>query len=157
MRPSLGGRVQLLRQAAHGVDGSVSVFYKAEGFTEAEGEIETFLAIGHRFDRVSLLGNLVYGQDPEGNERDGEIRGAAFWSTGRWMLGIDSRARFAIGSQHGYAGTVEPRFDFEGGPTGTAVLGPVAIFAEAGPSAFQMEGGQIKVGLATIAGVGAAF
>jgi hypothetical protein len=157
MRPGLGGRVQLLRQAANGVDGSVTVLYKAEGFTEADGEIETVLAVGHRFDRVSLLGNLVYGQDPEGNERDGELRGAAFWSAGRWVLGVDSRARFAIGAQHGPASTVEPRFDIEGGPTAAAVLGPVAMFAEVGPSAFRLEGEKTRIGLAAIAGVGAGF
>ena len=157
MRPSLGARAQLLRQATHGVDGSLTLFFKTEGFSETEGELETFLAVGHRFDRLSLLGNFVYGQDPEGNERDGEIRGAAFWSAGRWLLGVDSRARFAIGTQHGRAPTAEPRFDFEGGPTATIVAGPIAAFAEAGPSAFQLEGGSVKYGVATLAGLGTAF
>ena len=35
-RPTIGGRVQLLRQERHGIDGSVSVFYRPEGFTEPE-------------------------------------------------------------------------------------------------------------------------
>src|SRR3954470_10242349 len=73
-RPSIGGRVQLLRQERHGIDGSLSVFYRPEGFTEPEGEIETFVSVGRRFDRIAVLANLVYGQDPEGNERDGEVR-----------------------------------------------------------------------------------
>ena len=33
-RPTIGGRVQLLRQERHGVDGSVSIFYRPEGFNE---------------------------------------------------------------------------------------------------------------------------
>src|SRR5262245_3846117 len=75
-RPGVGLRAQLLRQAAHGLDGALSVFYRPEGFTEPEGEIETFVSLGRSFDRVSVVANLVYGQDPEGNERDGEVRAA---------------------------------------------------------------------------------
>ena len=63
MRPSVAGRVQLLKQERHGVDGALTVFYKTEGFTEAEGEIETFASIGHRFRQFTLVGNFVYGRD----------------------------------------------------------------------------------------------
>ena len=156
MRPSIGARAQLLRQEAHGIDGSLGVFYKAEGFTEAEGEIETFASIGHRFDSFSLIGNLVYGQDPEGNERDGEVRASAFHQSGRFVFGLDSRMRFAIGTQHGKAATTEPTFDAMGGPMGAVALGPLALFAEAGPSAFRL-GGSSHVGVAAFGGVGSAF
>src|SRR6185369_2369165 len=94
-RPTVGGRVQILRQERHGIDGSLSVFYRPEGFTEPEGEIESFISLGRRFERVTVLGNLVYGQDPEGNERDGEIRFASLYGGGRWAVGLDSRLRFA--------------------------------------------------------------
>ncbi len=73
------------------------------------------------------------------------------------MLGLDSRVRFAIGTQHGRAATTEPRFDFSAGPVATAAVGPIALFAEAGPSAFQLAGADTRVGLAAMAGVGAAF
>ena len=149
MRPSVGGRAQLLRQEQHGLDGSVTVFYKTEGFTEAEGEIETFASVGRRFEYLSVVGNLVYGQDPEGNERDGEVR-AAVWHPGRRLsLGLDARARFSIGTQHGRAATIEPSFDF--------LAGPVALFAESGPSVFRLAGGSTRAGAAALAGVGAAF
>jgi hypothetical protein len=157
MRPSVAGRAQLLRQERHGIDGAVSVFYKTEGFTEAEGEIETFVSVGRRFEHFSLLGNLVYGQDPEGNERDGEVR-AAIWHQGRLLaLGLDTRARFAIGTQHGRAATTEPSFDFLAGPVATVVTGPVALFAQSGPSVFRLAGGPTRAGAAALAGVGAAF
>jgi hypothetical protein len=157
MRPSVGGRAQLLRQERHGIDGAVTVFYKTEGFTEAEGEIETFASVGRRFEHFSLLGNLVYGQDPEGNERDGEVR-AAIWHQGRWLsLGLDTRARFAIGTQHGRAATTEPSFDFLAGPVATVVTGPVALFAESGPSVLRLAGGPTRAGVAALAGVGTAF
>src|SRR5262245_11512908 len=67
-RPAIGGRVQLLRQERHGIDGSFSVFYRPEGFTEPEGEIESFVSLGRSFERISVLGNLVYGQGAEGKE-----------------------------------------------------------------------------------------
>jgi hypothetical protein len=156
MRPSAGARLQLLRQEKAGVDGALSVFFKTEGFTEAEGEIETFASIGRTFDRVSVIGNLVYGQDPEGNERDGETRLSAFYRGGRFALGVDSRVRFAVGTQHGKAAAIEPTFDATGGPTATAMVGPLALFAEAGPSAFRL-GGATSVGVAVFGGVGSAF
>jgi hypothetical protein len=157
MRPSIAGRVQLLRQERHGVDGALTVFFKTEGFTETEGEIETFASVGHRFENLSLIGNLVYGQDPEGNERDGEVRAAAFHQTGRFVLGLDSRVRFAIGTQHGRAATTEPKFDFVGGPVATVAAGPIGVFAEVGPSAFQLAGNPLRAGVVVVAGLGAAY
>src|SRR4051812_38343912 len=44
LRPSVGGRVQLLREGEHGADASVGVFYRPEGLTEPEGELEAVLA-----------------------------------------------------------------------------------------------------------------
>jgi len=157
MRPSVGGRAQLLRQPAHGIDGTLTVFYKTEGFTEAEGEIETFASIGRRFEQLSVLGNLVYGQDPEGNERDGEVRAAVLHQRGRLIVGLDSRLRFAIGTQHGRAATTEPAFDLAGGPVATVAAGPVALYTELGPSTFRLEGGPVRVGVAALAGLGAAY
>lgn len=156
LRPSVGARGQFFRQDAHGVDGSLGVVYKAEGFTEAEGEIETVLSIGRKFDNFSLLGNLVYGQDPEGNERDGEVRVTMFHQRGRFSFGVDARARGALGTQHGKAAMIEPTFDVMGGPLAAAAIGPVALFAELGPSAFTLAG-STRVGAAAFAGVGSAF
>src|SRR5262245_59012179 len=155
-RPTIGGRVQLLRQERHGIDGSFSVFYRPEGFTEPEGEIESFVSLGRRFERVSLLGNLVYGQDPEGNERDGEIRLASLYGTGRWSVGVDSRLRFALGSQRGAMAAAEPKLDLMAGPVAAATVGPVALFAQAGPSVLKVTG-RTSVGVAGLAGVGSAF
>jgi hypothetical protein len=157
MRPSIAGRAQFLRQERHGVDGSVTVFFKTEGFTETEGEIETFLSLGHQFEKLTLVGDLVYGQDPEGNERDGEVHGAVFHQ-GKWLMyGLDSRVRFAIGTQHGHAATTEPVFDFLGGPIATAATGVGAVFAQAGPSAFQLANASTRVGMAVLAGLGGAY
>jgi hypothetical protein len=155
-RPTVGLRGQLLHQQIHGIDGTASVFYRAEGFTEPEGEIETVLSFGRRFDRTALFGNLVYGQDPEGNERDGEIRLALLRSYSRWTIGIDSRLRIAIGPQHTRQTVAEPSFDMLAGPVATVALGPMAVFAEAGPSLIKVAN-QISVGVAGVGGVGTSF
>jgi hypothetical protein len=157
IRPSVAGRAQFLRQERHGMDGSVTVFFKTEGFTETEGEIETFLSLGRRFQNATLIGDLVYGQDPEGNERDGEVHGALFHQA-RWLMyGLDSRVRFAIGTQHGHAAMTEPVFDFLAGPIATAATGLGAVFAQAGPSAFQLNNEPTHVGMAVLVGLGAAY
>jgi hypothetical protein len=155
-RPTIGGRVQFLRQERHGVDGSLSVFYRPEGFTEPEGEIESFISLGRRFERVTLLGNLVYGQDPEGNERDAEVRVASLYGAGRWSVGFDSRLRFAIGTQKGTTAAAEPKLDLLAGPVAAATIGPVALFALAGPSVLKVAG-DTSVGFAALGGVGSVF
>jgi hypothetical protein len=155
-RPTIGGRVQLLHQERHGVDGSLSVFYRPEGFTEPEGEVETFVSLGRRFDRISVLGNLVYGQDPEGNERDGELRFASLYAAGRWSFGVDSRLRFALGTQKTAMAKAEPKFDLMAGPIATAAVGPVAVFAQAGPSILEVTG-STSAGVAALGGVGSVF
>jgi hypothetical protein len=156
-RPTIGGRVQILRQERHGLDGSLGVFYRPEGFTEPEGEIECFVSLGRRFDRVTVLGNLVYGQDPEGNERDGEVRLASLYGVGRWSLGVDSRLRFAIGTQKSANAQAEPKFDLLAGPVAAATVGPVALFAQAGPSVLKLAGRDTSVGVAALGGLGSVF
>jgi hypothetical protein len=155
-RPTIGGRVQLLRQDRHGVDGAFSVFYRPEGFTEPEGEIESYISLGRRFDRVALLGNLVYGQDPEGNERDGEVRVGALYGEGRFTLGVDARFRFAIGTQKGTMAAAEPKLDLLAGPVAMATVGPFLLFAQAGPSLLKVTGAT-SWGVAGLGGVGAVF
>jgi hypothetical protein len=155
-RPTIGGRAQFLRQDRHGLDGSISVFYRPEGFNEPEGEIESFVSVGRRFDRISILGNLVYGQDPEGNERDGEVRLASLYAIGRWTVGVDSRLRFAIGTQKSAMAMTEPKLDVLAGPIAAATVGPVALFAQAGPSVLKVAG-STSVGIAGLAGVGSVF
>jgi hypothetical protein len=85
------------------------------------------------------------------------VRAAVLHQSGRLVLGVDSRARFAIGTQHGGAATTEPRLDLAGGPVATAAAGPVAIFAQVGPSAFQLAGGPLRIGVAALGGIGAAY
>lgn len=157
-RPLVGARLQLLSRARHGVDGAVGVFYRPEGLTEPEGEIETVVSLGARRGAGSALLNLAYGQDPEGRERDGEVRAALLWHWGRLTTGLDGRWRFDLGSERAkLAAAGEPTFDVAAGPVATVALGPLALSAHAGASVLRRVGGPVQTGVIALGGVGAAF
>jgi hypothetical protein len=159
LRPSIGARLQLLSQARHGVDGAVAVTYRAEGFNEPEGEIETVLSAGRRMGRTMLIGNVAYGQDPEARERDGELRAAVLVRVGqRAAVGFDARWRFDLGSETAkLVASREPTYDVNAGPMAALPFGPVALIAHAGVSAFHRVGERVKVGAVALAGVGTSF
>jgi len=75
VRPSLGAMVQLFEQdrSRLGLDVAFGLTYRPEGLTEPEGEIEAALAVGRKLGSASLVASATYGQDGEGNERDGEL------------------------------------------------------------------------------------
>jgi hypothetical protein len=151
--------MQLLAQERHGVDGAVSVSYRAEGFTEPEGEIETVVAVGRRMGRATVLGNLAYGQDPEGRERDGEVRAAALARVGQHaQVGLDGRWRFDLGSETAkLIATREPRYDLDVGPVAAVWFGPVALTAHTGLSVLRRVGESARVGAVVLGGAGTSF
>jgi hypothetical protein len=158
--PSLGGRVQFLSQANHELDAAAFLAYNAEGFTELEGELEGGLALGRSFGNWQLLLNLVYGQDFEGRERDGEVRTSVLYHLPpRYHFGIDGRARFDLGEEE--EGTVEahhePRFDVDVGPVVSVTFGPLVAGLHAGFAAIQFEGSQPRYGVVALGGLGAAL
>jgi hypothetical protein len=152
LRPSIGARVQALTESAHGVDASVGVFYKPEGLTEPEGEIEAVFSAGRHLGSCYATANLAYGQDPEANERDGEVR-LAFLApvASHLILGIDGRARFDLGSSK--AG--EPKLDLLVGPVAAVPVGPIAFLLQGGASAVKFAA--TKAGAFVLAGAGSSF
>jgi hypothetical protein len=132
-------------------------FYRPEGFTEAEGEVEVVAAFARSFGRLGLYANLVYGQDPEASERDGEARLAGLYRLSqRFLGGIDTRLRFDLGSNEGKRRvTGEAQFDFVAGPTVMYVLGDVALIAQAGVSGVGYA--QSRWGTVALAGLGGAL
>jgi hypothetical protein len=160
LKPSIGARVQALREDRHGVDAAAGVFYRPEGLTEPEGELESVLSLGRHVGATYLVANLLYGQDPEGNERDGELRLGALRPLGTSLLGgLDGRLRFDLGSSrtklmaHG-----EPVLDALLGPLATALVGPVALSLQGGGSALRLAGqARTSFGAFVLGGVGAAF
>jgi len=158
VRPWFGARVQALREARHGVDASVGVFYRPDGLTEPEGEIESVVSVGRHIGAVYLLGNALYGQDPDGRERDGEVRMAVLRPfASRWILGFDSRLRFDLGSdQRILAQHKESTWDLVAGPSGTALLGQLALSLQTGGSGLRVQQ-RNSYGIFALVGVGAAF
>jgi len=159
MRPSFGARVQVLREGRHGVDGAVGVFYRPEGLTEPEGEIESVVSLGRHVGRTYFVGNLFYGQDPEGNERDGEVRLAAVRPlSGRLFGGFDGRLRFDLGSQASkLVAHREATLDALVGPTVAALIGPVALSLQGGGSALRLYQQKTTFGAFVLAGLGTTF
>jgi hypothetical protein len=141
MRPSVGIRVQALKEERQGVDAAVGVSYRPEGLTEPEGEIESLVSVGLHAGRTYVLGNLLYGQDPEGSERDGELRLASLRPVGSlFLIGLDSRLRFDLGSNAArLAAHHEPTLDALIGPTVTALAGQCAFAVTGGASALRLE------------------
>jgi hypothetical protein len=130
-RPGIGAAVQLLDERKHGVASSAYVSYKAEGFTEAEGEIEGLVSFGKQLGPVHGTLNLAYGQDPDNVERDGEIAlGLHVEPVHGLFTGVVGRFRDALGS-NGDKGTGILR-DALGAATATYVFGRVGLTASAG-------------------------
>ena len=159
LRPSVAGRVQVLSQRRHGVDGALSIAYRAEGFTEAEGEVETVVALSRTIGAATATVNLAYGQDPEGRERDGEVRAAVLGPVSRRIqLGVDGRWRFDLGSDQAVLRTShELAGDLDVGPVAAICLGPLAVTAHGGGSLVRPVDGRYRIGMVAVAGVGTAF
>ncbi|MFI5308632.1 MAG: hypothetical protein ACHQ53_14830 [Polyangiales bacterium] len=157
LRPSAGLRLQALSQASHGIDMAVGAFYRPEGFTEAEGEVEVLASFARSFGHLGLFANLIYGQDPEGAERDGEVRLACAYAwSARFRGGIDTRIRFDLGSAASTRRTSgEAEYDFVVGPTASYVLGDVALIAQAGLSGVGYH--QPRFGPVALAGLAGAL
>jgi hypothetical protein len=134
IKPLAGALVRLFQTPSWA--GTVGVFYKPEGLTEPEGEIEGLFALSAQTGATTVTGNLVYGQDGEAAESDAELRlGATVKASDRWLVGADSRFRVAINQK---AGKAEPDYDLVAGPTATLVLREVAVTAEAGVSVVKL-------------------
>lgn len=125
------------------------MLYKAEGFSEPQGEIEGALALAHG----PLAGSLTFGQDADAKNRDVEGAVAARVAVAdRIFAGAMVRYRDALGT------TGEPLArDGFGGAVATLVVDRVAISALAGVAGVQKVGQDFKVGPAATVAIGAAF
>ena len=131
------------------------LLYKAEGFSEPEGEIEASMALARPVGPLLLAGSLTYGQDVDAKNRD--IEGAAAGRVevvDRVFAGVMARYRDALGT----TGEALARDGF-GGAVATLVVDRLAISAMAGVSGVQKTGtGQhFETGAAATLAIGAAF
>jgi hypothetical protein len=127
--------------------------YKAEGFSEPEGEIEVMLAVGRELDGLHLAGALAYGQDPEGNERDADVATSAQLAVSQAVhAGVAARYRDALGS------TEEALVrDALAGGAATWRLGRFAVGALVGVAMNESHGAARQYGPGGTVSVGATF
>jgi hypothetical protein len=156
-RPGIGAAVQWLDERKHGVSSSAYFVFKTEGFTEIEGEFEGLVSFGKQLGPVHGTLNLAYGQDPEGNERDGEAALGLHVEPIRGLFtGVVGRYRDALGSK-GDKGTGILR-DALGGATATYVLGNFGVTATAGIAGIETTtSGSMQAGAEAALSVGAVF
>jgi hypothetical protein len=156
-RPGIGAAVQWLDERKHGVSSSAYFSYKAEGFTEPEGELEGLVSFGKQLGAVHGTLNLAYGQDPEGNERDGEAAlGLHIEPLHGLFTGVIGRYRDALGS-NGDKATGILR-DALGGLSATYVIGSFGITGTAGIAGIKtVTSGSMQTGAEAAVSVGAVF
>lgn len=149
-RPGIGAGVRWL-------DGETTstayLFYKTEGFTEPEGEVEALVSFEHAFGAVRAVANIAYGQDPEGNERDGELA---------LMAHVEPRAGFFVGGVARYRdalGSSKEAIVRDGfaGPTTTLAVGALALSLNAGIAMTEVRMSSMKLGPSATLSLGAAF
>jgi hypothetical protein len=164
-RVRVGARLTFLNQDEHGVDGGVALFYDPKDFRE-EGNVVGALLVGHHFGRLGVFANALFGSDPEGDDRQLELRlGAAYRAMERLHVGLDARARYNASSDEKRVGTNTTDWEMQALPTLSWELGNVALVADVGVSALQTTGpfGQpgertvVDVGALAMAGAAAAF
>ncbi len=157
LRPQVGLRLQVLDQARHGVDGGVAVMYRQDEFTREGGFYQGAVALERRQGRLVLLVNLLYGQDGEGDDRDGEARVAAMASAGHGVLfGLDGRYRHDLWSDDPRGASRDrPVSELVAGPTASFTHGSWIVMAEAGVSSVQTPATQ--TGVIALGGFGSWF
>ena len=155
--PVIGLRLRILQQAQHGIDLATALFYRRDRYTSDEGMIQLNVAAARRFDRLGLFANLAYGQDPEGDDRDGDAALAVLYEVALPLqVGVEGHVRFDIASD-------DPRremrrqgpLDLQAGPVVHYALGPAILVAEAGVSAYRFE--NTRAGVYAIGGVGGVY
>jgi hypothetical protein len=125
------------------------LLYKAEGFSEPEGEIEAAMALAHG----PLMGSVTFGQDADAHDRDLEAALAARFELTRGVFaGAMARYRDALGT----TGEALARDAF-GGAMATLAVDRVAITAMAGAAGVQRIGSRFEAGAAATLAIGTAF
>jgi hypothetical protein len=157
MQPNVGARVNLLAQSRSGIDLSTALFYRMERYTGDDGVVQGMLALGRHFGRLGLFANLAYAQDPEGDDRDGDVALAMLYALeARLQLGVEAKCRFDLFStDEKRALRDDPAFESASGPVRQYAIGPLALLVKTGVSTLTTN--HTRVGAMAIGGFGAAY
>ena len=157
VQPHFGLRVRALNQKSHGIDMALAVFYRMERFTDDEGLIQGLVSLGARFDRVGVFGHMSYGQDPEGDDREGDVAVAGLYRLSEPLqLGLETHVRFDLFSDDPKReARDDSEWDLIVGPTVNYSLGPVALIGQVGFRALETD--QVHPGVIALGGVGGSY
>lgn len=154
-RPGIGGAARLLDERRHGVAATGYLLLQGR---RVRGTRKRTRSVGVVWALVWSgrgTANFAYGQDPEGNERDGEASiGVQIEPVERVSAGVLGRYRDALGSR-GEAGVVRDVF---AGALATATIGRVGVTGLFGVSGIETKtSGAIETGVSGVVAVGAAL
>lgn len=157
-RPAVSLRGRVLDQQAAGVDLAVVAGYSQEKLAAEGGMLHVGAAIGRSFDRLSLVGNLAVGGDPEGDDRDGALGGAVLWRAAPSLhLGGQGFFRRDLGSTDGRRLLrKDGQYDYALGPVASYARDVLVFTVQTGVSGVR-GAGTGALGLLALGGVGAAF
>jgi hypothetical protein len=157
LRPQLGVRVQLLTQPASGLDASAGFTFRQDRFTSEDGMFQGALALGRSFGETTAVLNVVYAQDGEGDDHEGEVRLAGVRRVrGGLHVGVEGRYMHSIDSTDPHRAALgTPSMEAMAGPLVEYLAGSWVLLAEAGVSGRQTS--RVDVGVTTLGGVGTTF
>jgi hypothetical protein len=158
IEPQFGGRLHLLAQAEQGIDAAAVLNYRLDRYTKDSGLMQAMFVVGRRFGRIGLLANLGYGQDPEGDDREGEAALAAMYSFSEPLqIGFESHARFDLfSSDPRRAARHDALAQIASGPTLHYGIGSLIVLAQVGVSTL-VGTESTRAGAIGLAGVGGVY
>jgi hypothetical protein len=158
--PSVGLRVGILKQERQRVDVAVIGQYKNLGFSEASGELEFGVAVGHRWAHLGVVADALYGQGLDPHERDIEGRAALlYFAHPRVNVGLDVRARADLGADSPARQKAQLQADFDllaGATASLVVMKHLVLLAEVGPHVVVIQE-HPSAGVAALGGLGATY
>jgi len=157
LRAEGGVRLMVLDQQRHGINATVGFLYRQDRFADEEGTLEFSAMLGRRFGPTLALVRLLYAQDGEGDDLEGEIRAAVVRDiTSALHVGVDARARTSLGSSDPHRMEhANPTFELSVAPVLAYTVGRWSVMSEVGASAQKVD--QLRKGVLVLGGFGAAF
>lgn len=157
LRAQGGVRVMLLDQRRFGVNAAAGFLYRQDRFANEEGMLEWSALLSRRFGATLALATLVYAQDGEGDDREGELRVVGLHDFGtRLHVGLDSRVRTSLGSSDPHrAEHSNPTLEFNAGPLFAYSVGRFSLVSEAGISGQKVD--RLHTGVLVLGGLAAGF
>jgi hypothetical protein len=158
VRPNVSLRVNVLQQARTGVDLALSGGWRQDRFDQDGGMLEMGVAVGRREGRLALIGNAVFASDPEGDDHDGAITGAALYRLSLPLnVGAQAFFRRDLGSSDlRRVMRNDTIYDFAAGPVASYALHDFAFTLQTGVVGLKGEA-KSAFGLLALGGVGTRF